>query len=578
MMNGWMVQNPLGIKPMVWLLVLGIACIGGETLGLAQDTGAPPQREVGEDKTDAHGSAKAKKGGAMRLRLPVSPPLLHPLNATDAYGNRVLDSIYESLADTDVDTLRFIPLLASRWKKSPDSLTYTFYLNPKARWHDGKPVTAGDVAFSFDVLFDSNLKTRAKWQSYYSNIASVRVIDTYTVRFRVKRDHFRNFINLATLRIVPKHYFKPNEPNQTVLAKKPVGSGPYRFVSWKKGSRITLKRHAEYWGKNLPQNRGRYNLRLLLYKVVTNNKVALQSLQKGELDLLGLTPEQWKKETKNPKIYGQGPITSAPVVKLNVQNLSPRSYSYVGWNLASPLFNDRRVRLALSHLFDRKTFIQKLFHGLREEAVGPFASNSRYRSPKIKPIPFSIAEAGRLFKEAGWTDSDQDGVLDKKGQAMRFTVLTADPETGVKMLTLAKQSMQKAGVDLRIKVVDWAALLKLIDDLRFDAVMLGWSRSAWPDPTALWHSKSAVAGGLNLVRYKNPEVDNLIAKGVKSIPDKQRVVLFRRIHEILFRDQPYTFLLESGHQLTAYRNRYHQVKPWFHYSLGSDYWWEKSVK
>ncbi|HUJ76046.1 MAG TPA: ABC transporter substrate-binding protein, partial [bacterium] len=246
---------------------------------------------------------------------------------------------------------------------------------------------------------------------------------------------------------------------------------------------------------------------------------------------------------------------------------------YVGWNLASPLFGDRQVRLALGLLFDRDTFIQKIFHGTRVKSVGPFEVNSRYSSPQVKPLGFSVPEAIHLLEQAGWKDSNGDGVLDKDGLAFRFTVLTADPEDSVKVLTLAQAAMRQAGVDMSIKVVDWSTLLSLIDDYRFDAVLLGWTRDVWPDPTSLWHSRSAVKGGLNLVRYKNPEVDHLIDEGMRSIPDSERVKLFRRLHEILFRDQPYTFLLEPDRSLMAYANGLQRVKPWYAYSVGDEYWW-----
>ena len=156
---------------------------------------------------------------------------------------------------------------------------------------------------------------------------------------------------------------------------------------------------------------------------------------------------------------------------------------------------------------------------------------------------------------------------------MRFTIMTADPETSVKMLTLAKETMRKAGVDMNIKVVDWTSFLQLIDELKYDAVMLGWSRGAFPDPTALWHSRGAVKGGLNFVRYRNPEVDRLIEQAVRSIPDAERVKLYRRIHELIFADQPYTFMMERDHILLAYNARFKTVKPWYAYEVGENYWW-----
>jgi ABC-type transport system substrate-binding protein len=526
---------------------------------------APPAGPV-------RGNPQAPQGGTLRERFAQQPSMLHPLNATDLYGNRILDNIYETLAQEDVETLEFVPLLAQRWEISEDRRVFTFHLNPAARWQDGTPVTAQDVKFSFDVLFQPSLRTRAKWQAYFADFEKAEVIDARTVRFFAKQDHFRNFINLAGLRVVPQAGFAGADPNDTPLAKAPLGSGPYRFEQWNRGNSIVLARDPAYWGRALPQNLGRYNPARRLTRFIQADKVALESFKRGDLDTLTLTPDQWVNEANGPE-FGLKRATGKRLLKLEVHNQAPRSYRYVGYNLSSPLFSDRGVRLALAMLYDRDTFIAKFYHGLQVKAVGPFEANSRYSSPAVKPIGFSVPEAIRLLREAGWGDSDGDGLLDKNGTTFRYTVLTADPETSVKMLTLAKEAMRRAGVEMNIKVVDWTTLLNLIDDYKYDAVMLGWTRDPWPDPTSLWHSRGAVRGGLNLVRYRNPEVDRLIEEAVKTIPDGERVKRYRRIHEIIARDQPYTFLLEPDRTLLAYNRALMQAKPWYTFSIGEDYWW-----
>lgn len=518
------------------------------------------------------GNPQANKGGVFRDHFGAQPHTLHPLNATDVYGNIILGKIYETLVDNHPDTFEHIPLLAERWETSPDKKSYTFHINPKAKWQDGKPVTAKDVKFSFDVMFQKKLKTRAKWASYYGNFKGVKVVSKRVVRFEVKKDHFLNFIRVADLRIIPAHKFTTKDPNKTSLRKKPMGSGPFQFSKWVKGRSIKLKRFKKYWGRSLPQNQGAFNQNIHLTKIIRTDKVALETFKKGDLDLIGLTPEQWTKESTGSK-WGMGAKSGKKLIKLDITNKQPRSYYYVGYNLQSDLFKDVRVRRAMSHLFDRETFIKKFYHGLRAKAVGPFEVNSPYSSPKVKPIPFSPKKALKLLREAGWEDTDGDAILDKNGKPFKFTVMTANPETPVKVLTLAKETMKKVGVELNIKVVDWTSFLQLIDEFKFEAVMLGWSRSPYPDPTSLWHSKSAVKGGLNFVRYKNPEVDKLIEAGVKTIGKKQRIKLFRKIHELIYRDQPYTFMLELSHKLVAYNSRFKTVKPWYEYTLGSYYWW-----
>src|SRR5574341_1071006 len=196
---------------------------------------APPAARV-------RGNPQAPQGGTWRERFVQQPHVLHPLNATDLYGNRILDHVYETLAQEDVETLEFVPLLAERWEISADGRVFTFRINPAARWQDGAPVMAEDVKFSFDVLFHPGLKTRAKWQAYFADFEKAEALDARTVRFTAKQDHFRNFINLAGLRIVPKAGFPGGDPNDTPLAKAPLGSGPYRFEQWNRGNSVVLVR------------------------------------------------------------------------------------------------------------------------------------------------------------------------------------------------------------------------------------------------------------------------------------------------------------------------------------------------
>ena len=581
-------------------LLVAIACWGGAAL--RAQTAAAPAGTPGAPAPGAftRGSPQAVPGGTFRQNQRQQPQVLHPFNATDLYGNQILDLIYETLAQVDVDSPRFLPVLAERWDASADKKTFTFHLDPRATWQDGQPVSADDVKFSYDALFDPRLRTRAKWEAFYGQFTGAVVVDKHTVRFTARRDHYLNFVNLAGLRIVPRHAYGTGDPNETPLARQPLGSGPYRFEAWHRGQSIVLKRNETYWGRTLPQNQGRYNAERLLFRFLSADKVALESFKKGDLDLIQLTPEQWFRETPAPEFTlaktagaagpglpalargggstvqganGGGPQPGRRLFKLEVQNQAPRPYRYVGWNLGSPMFSDKRVRRALGLLFDRDTFAQKFYYGAQVKAVGPFEVGSRYTSPRVKPLGFSVPEAIRLLKAAGWSDSDGDGVVDKAGVAMRFTVLTADPEVSVKMLTLAQSAMRQAGVELNVKVVDWSTLLSLIDEYKFDAVLLGWTRELWPDPAPLWHSRSAVKGGLNLVRYRNPEVDRLIDEGDKSIPDEQRVKLFRRVHEIIADDQPYTFLLEEDRSLYGTSSDWHSARPYYALALGEDYWW-----
>lgn len=522
--------------------------------------------------TLAVGSPKAVKGGTFKYNLGMGPTTLNPLSSSDAYASAVQAYLIEGLADRNPDTYEWQPVLATSWEISKDGMTYTFTLREGVKWHDGKPLTVEDVKFSFDAIMDPENKYKTAHQKpYYENIKSADIIGKNKIKFVAKKKYFKNFDVVAGLAIVPKHiYENPSKKQKKKLNKTLVGSGPYELYKYKRGKNITLKRNKNWWGAKDPKRSGEYNFAKILMRFVKDGTVAIQRLQKGELDFNGLNVEEYMKKTNGPK-WGKS------VFKIKTQNKAPTGYGFIGWNLTNKLFQEKDVRVALYHLLDREKMIKKFRFGMSLPATGPLYRQSIYANEKVKPIAFDPKKALALFKKQGWTDTDKDGILDKvidgKKTKMSFTILDPNQEF-LKYLTIYKEDARKAGVDINVKYVEWSTFIKKLDERSFEAVRLGWSGGSidW-DPKQVWHSDSANAAGSNFVSYKNPKVDALIDEARITLDQKKRIKLLKKVFKLIADDVPYAFFFNEKYRFYGHSKRMQREKETYKFEIGLNYWW-----
>ncbi len=523
------------------------------------------------EKTGASlGNPNAPKGGTFLLNLGGEPTTLNPLNSTDMYSTSVQGYILEGLLTRNDDTYDWEPALAEKWEISKDGKTFTFKLRPGVMWHDGKPLTAEDVKFSFDVIFDPKYQTAHK-RPYYEGIAKVEVVDPQTVRFTTKEKYFGNFETAATMPIIPKHIYGDAETGSKIN-KSLIGTGPYILDKYEQGKRIVLKRNDKWYGTKLPFYKGQNNFDQLVLRFVKEDSVALEMLKKADLDYEGFTPETFVEKAK-------GPEWGTKVFKVKAQNSAPKSYGFIAWNLTKPMFQDKRVRLALAHLVNRRLMIEKFRFGMSDPATGPVHISSEYASSKVKPIEFDPKKALALLKEAGWDDTDKDGVLDKVIDGvktpMNITLMTANPDT-MKYLTMFKEDAKQVGVNIEPKYLEWNSFVKLLDDKKFDGMTLAWGGGSVDiDPKQIWHSSSAVSGGSNFIGYKNPEVDKLIEEARGTMDKKKRIPILRKVYELIAADAPYVFLFNDKYALYGNTAKMGKPKDTFKYSIGTSYWWVK---
>ncbi len=518
---------------------------------------------------------KKRMADAYLLNLGTEPPTLHPLNSQDVSGQAIHSYTLESLLGLNIDTFEWEAKLANIWSISPDGKSFTFEIRPDAVWSDGKAVTAEDVKFSFDAIFDDRFQT-AHLRPYYEGLAGVEIVNERKVIFKAKETYFGNFEAAAVLSIIPKHVYGDPAADQTKWNRDILGSGPYVLKKFEQGKSILLESNPLWWGRKDVEKQKTFRFPKIRFKFIEDATVSVEMLKKGELDFDGMSPDDYVSKTK-----GDG--WGSKWIKVQTKNKAPRGYGFFAFNLRSKLFSEVKTRKAMAHLFNRDLMIEKFLFGLSSKATGPWHKDSEFASENVKPFEFNPAKAGDLLKEAGWKDDDNNGILEKnidgKKTEFRFTLYLPGQSTE-KFYTVFKEDLKKAGIDMTLQVMEWSAFLKIMDEGKFDALTLGWGASDTgnEDPKQIWHSASAVKGGSNFIHYKNPQVDKLIDQARGTMDKKARMPILKKVYELIADDVPYLFMFNAQYIFYIHTSRIKKPKDTFNYGIGQRYWnFEDSV-
>ncbi|MGQ9689613.1 MAG: peptide-binding protein [Desulfobaccales bacterium] len=508
---------------LLWFLLAGPGC-------------APPEAEKtygGPDTGPAYGDLliDASIGDASTL----IPPL-----ATDAASHDVAGLIYNGLLKYDGD-LNLVGDLAESWVISPDGLTITFKLRRGVKWHDGHPFTAQDVLFTYRLMIDP--KTPTAYGEDYKQVKKAEAPDDYTFRVTYGQP-FAPGLGSWTLAILPKHLLEGRDITQSPLARRPVGTGPYKFQEWRAGDRIVLTHNPDYFD-------GRPYLNGYLYLIKPDLATMFLELKAGNIDRMGLTPLQYERQTAYPKFNRL----------FNKYKYVSFSYTYLGYNLEDPRFADRRVRQALTHAINKKEIVEGVLLGLGQEATGPYKPGTWFYNPEVPRFDYDPERAKALLAEAGWRPNPE-GILEKDGRPFEFTILTNQGnDTRVRAGEIIQRRLKDIGVVAKLRTVEWAAFIKeFIDKGRFEAVLLGWTTGQDPDLYDIWHSSKTKPGELNFIHYNNPEVDRLLEEGRHTFDREKRRRAYFRFQEIIAQDQPYSFLFVPD-ALPAVHKRFRGIKP-----------------
>ncbi len=416
-----------------------------------------------------------------------------------------------------------------------------FNLRRGVRFHDGHEFDAGDVKFTYEAIMNpKNLSPRT---SDFEPIKEVQVLDRHTVRIVYKR-LFSPAINAWTMGILPEHLLNEEalkremdrrELSEAARAafgmrdsqfnRAPIGTGPFRFVEWQSDEFIHLRRNEDYW-EGPPEYVDYY------YRVIPDSLTQEVEFHSGGVDYYGALPHQVARYKQDEQYQSFSSLGFG--------------YTYIGYNIRRPLFQDPRVRTALSMAVNVDEIIKYLVYGEGERVTGPYPKNTEWYDQEVQPIPYDPEGARRLLAEAGWKLNGA-GWLEKDGKIFEFNLITNSGNPLRKnIMTIVQNSWKKIGIKCNTQYFEWAVFLQdFINPGAFDATVLGWSMGIDPDLYQIFHSSQAGPQQLNFVGYNNPEADELIVRIRQEYDRDRQRELTHRLHQVIANDQPYTFLYAS---------------------------------
>ena len=502
------------------------------------------------------------------------PEQLNPLTSNDASASTINQNIFQSLLTRDPRSLELEPLVATaRPAIAEDKLSYTFKIRPDVHFQDGRSLTGEDVLFSIKAI-KCPLVNAPFLRVYFDSVIDARLVDEYTIRFTIREPYFLNESVLGGIDVLPRHYYDPENFLKDVsiadlrkpadelpagvkkfadnfnknFSRNPMGSGPYKFQSWKTGREIELIRDQNYWGNGKAGIDQPY-LDRYKYRIINNPDAALVRLKSGSLDEMGLTPVQHVRGTDSQRFKSQF---------RKYDYFSP-NYSYIGWNNDHPIFRDKQVRKAMTHFTNRKQMVKTILFGLGDVVEGPIYFFRPEYDKSLLSYGYDPAKAMQLLSEAGWRDSDGDGVLDKvidgENVPFRFEIKVNSGNPTRKSVALSLQDeLRRYGIAATVRELDWTIFLGDVKTRKFDAVLLGWAMPvSEPDAYQVWHSSQSANNGSNHIAYKNARVDQILEQYRREFDEQKRIELYREFQQILSDEQPYTFLFVGKSVVAVHR-------------------------
>lgn len=507
-------------------------------------------------------------GGTLVVRIQSEPPSLNQITDSDLVTTWMLSrKVYQSLAQLDASQHPDYPLepvLAESWEQSEDGLKFTFRIRRGVKWHDGKPFSGKDVVATVRKILDPSVRSM-HLRNLFEDLESIdtRPGDDFTVVAKYKRPYALAFRSLAKLPIYPKHILdEGGDLLKHPIHRAPVGTGPFKFKEWRTADRIVFERNENYWGRKA-------YLDSVVFRIVENATVGFNLLQQGDFDLYTvLQPSQWVQDM---------PKSDYLRANFHRSRFYTPNYSWIGWNTERPYFADARVRLAMTYLMDRDGILQHFLLGVDRTTTCHFFLESANCDPDLKPRPYDRRRAIELLDEAGWVDSNGDGIRDKDGVPFRFTFLITSSSVFLpKLASYLQRELKRVGVEMEIKRVEWSVYTQMLREHSFDACSLAWGNTdVISDPFQIWHSSQS-QNGSNYISFANAEADRLIEEARLEMDDDRRAELYRQLGRILYDENPYTFLYNRPY-LDAVRKNVRGLRPAVPWYDLEDVWLDPAV-
>jgi peptide/nickel transport system substrate-binding protein len=462
-------------------------------------------------------------GGTLVVLADREPDQLNPITYNSLPAYHAVHLMFRQLARRDTTLSGYAPDLASAWRLEDDS-TLVIEVRRDVRWHDGVPVTAEDVVFTIERQRDA--AAASPRQGDVEAVRSATARDSFTVQVRFTRAGLYTVNALLEVVPVPKHLLSSvsaAEMARAPFSRSPVGNGFYRFGSWTPGQNLTLTANAE-------KPDGRASIERIVMRFIPDISSALTELLTEQADLIPKLPADLRgrvESSQKAKVY-RGP------------RVRP---TWITWNTRRPPLNDVRVRRALLMAVNRDEIAKGLFGGIGEPALSPIPATLSEHTAGVRPLPYDTAGAKRLLSEAGWRDSNGDGVLDKGGRALRIEVDYVSSDQARQDVLIAMQSsLRRIGVDLAPRGYESSAWVQRLRDGSFTGSFWGWGWGPGvmgPNASMIFHSRSIPPNGPNFAASRNAQIDALLDELLLTTDSARAKAIWPQLEQAMIDDAAY---------------------------------------
>ena len=498
------------------------------------------------------GGEKTSESNRVVVGIPADVNTFNPLFAFTVDEGAITELLYLSLADfkwnAEQGELDAFPLLAKSWEWAKDSSSITFHLRDNVKWSDGVPLTANDVVFSLDVYSDPVVNSRLYgiFEDLYTNkenhidVAKSFVVKSdYELQINFKPHSSPDLVDIVHP-VIPKHIFDKYKRKDLETAKdnfNPVTSGMFVLKKWDRNQTITLgvnKNSFLYKPDKISE---------LVFKVIPDYTSRLTQLKKGEIDLMELIKTEDIDDLKSNE-------------NVMLKTIEGREYEYIGWNNIDPktyeekkeftpnkLFGDKEIRIALTYAINRQEILEDYLYNYGELAATPISPifNSAY-DPEIKLYEYNPEKAKKILTDDGWTDSNNNGIIDKNGVEFEFTLtIPAGNPLRPYEATIIKNNLRAIGIEVSIATLEMGAMMDDIIARKQDSWIAAWYIPIPIELKSYWYSDLQNTP-LNFVGYQNKTADNLMDELKVHLPKERQKKLYYRFQEIMHEDQPVTFM------------------------------------
>lgn len=516
-------------------------------------------------------SCSGKKSNADRIVIGIASDIqtINPLFTFNVYEGSITELLYLGLFDfkwnDEKGELDILPMIAKEWNWTKDSLTVRIKLRSDVFWTDGKQLTSDDIVYSFDIYSDPIVQSRLYGSIetlFIKNHNQIDIQKSFTIISPLELEvHFsptkRPALFDLGVPILPKHVFEKINREELAESDKnyePVSSGPYKFFKWDKNQDIILTANKS----SFLFKAGMVNQ--LVFKIIPDYTSRINQLEKNEIDILELV------KTEDIKLLSQNN-------DLIVKPVNGREYDYIGWNnidaavyqeknslLPNKLFGDPQIRRALSFAINRKEIIDEYLLGYAEIANSPVSSIFKKEiNPDLVPLEYDPQKSKSIFKEKGWWDSNNNGIIDKNGTEFSFTlsIPTGNPLREY-AATLIRNDLRSVGINMDVEKSELGVFVDNLYNKSMDAWMAAWYIPIPIQFKPYWHSDAETAP-LNFVSYQSSKADKILDRLDQRISDEEYIKLIHEFQKVLYDEQPVTFLYWIPN-ITAYNKRIKNIE------------------